>query len=237
VPSILALVSDVAKGLRASGTTYQPELGSVVPWRVDTVPDDPAAQVAYTIGLMNDGALDSAATPELQRDAETARTLGNGDVVTGAHTLVRSALRFREDADTAGWLQLPGNSDTVEVLTSPVDLSRAVAAGLQPAEDCDGYAMYVASVLLAAGVPCAYVTVAADPYQPGDYSHVYVAAYPAGRGRIVLDASHGEWAGWECPDQWNRKREWPLRRRRSHRLLALAILAAAAVFATRGVTQ
>jgi hypothetical protein len=70
--------------------------------------------------------------------------------------------------------------------------------------------MYVAALLAAAGIPCAFVTVAADPLDPAHFTHVYVAAYPAPGVRVAMDASHGDYAGWECPNRYGRRVEWPL---------------------------
>jgi hypothetical protein len=70
--------------------------------------------------------------------------------------------------------------------------------------------MYAAALLVAAGVSASFVTVAADEADPGRYSHVYVAAYPKGGGRVPLDASHGEYPGWEVESRYGRRREWPV---------------------------
>jgi hypothetical protein len=194
------------------GQTVQPELGGLVHFRVDAVPDDPDGQVRATIPLMRRYAVFSAATDEIRRDLVTASILGSGDILAGIHSFVHSSLEFRPDEATAAALPGIPNVDTmVEVLVPPVDLSRAIAAGRRPAEDCDGFSMYVAALLLAAGIDCAFVTVAADPAEPRNYSHVYVAARPAAGIRVPIDASHGDYAGWECPNRYGRRAEWPLR--------------------------
>jgi hypothetical protein len=72
--------------------------------------------------------------------------------------------------------------------------------------------MYVAALCESAGIPCGFVTVAADPADPSQYSHVYAVAYPKDefgrRVRVPIDASHGEYAGWEVPDRFNKRKEW-----------------------------
>ena len=216
-----------------TGTILQPELGGAVPFRVDTVPDAPDQQVAITINLMRRYALESAATPELRRDLELARQVGNGDVIAGIHALVRRGLRFRNDDETASSINSPHNATTVEVLVAPVDLSRAIEAGRQPAEDCDGFSMYCAALLYAAGIPCGFVTVAADPLAPGQFTHVYSVAWPDQDTRVPVDASHGDYAGWECPNRYGRRIEWPLVQPRHHPVIIAVLLVAAAWFATR----
>ena len=213
------------------GSTLQPELGGVVPFRVDTLPDDPDGQVAVTVAMMRAYALASATAQELQRDLETAGRMGNGDLLSGIHSFVRSGLQFRNDEATAFSLpQIPHRDTMVEVLVGPVDLSRAIAQGNRPAEDCDGFSMYVAALLEAAGIDSAFVTVAADPVDPSHYSHVYVVAFPAPDIRVPIDASHGHYAGWECPNRFGKRTEWPLKEQ-GHPFLVLGLLAAAALYA------
>lgn len=213
------------------GTTVHPELGGEIPFRVDSLPEDADGQVEQTIRLMCVYSLASADTPELQRDLTAAAQINPANIVDGIHRFVHSRLRFRQDEDTAAQLQgIPNSDTTIEVLVPPVDLSRAIAAGLQPAEDCDGFSMYVAALLTAAGIPCRFVTVAADPTEPTHYSHVYVAAYPDAE-RTSVDASHGDYAGWECPNRHGKRREWPVKGGTVHTFLMVGLIAAAAVFA------
>jgi len=97
----------------------------------------------------------------------------------------------------------------VEALIRPVDQ----CALDRPQGDCDDFAMYAAAHLIARGVPCAFVTVAADPEDSRIYSHVYLVAYPQSGPwagwRVPLDFSHGETLGWEV-QHLGRLREWPI---------------------------
>ena len=217
------------------GKTVHPELGEV-PYRLDQVSSNPDRQVDQTIRRMREYAILSALTPTIRQDLEQAFVLGDGDILTGVHRWVKGVMRFREDEDTVSRLDTPEPLETIEVLIPPMDLSAAVNAGISPAEDCDGFAMYVASLLAAAGIRCAFVAVAADPFDPTRYSHVYVAAYPELGMRVPLDASHGEYAGWECPNRFNKRREWPLQTERSTvwpAVIALGLIGGAAFVATR----
>jgi hypothetical protein len=80
--------------------------------------------------------------------------------------------------------------------------------------DCDDFSMYLAGILTVYGIPTAFCTVAASNKAPDQYSHVYVVAYPrnaqGSRGRVALDASHGEFAGWEVPNVFGKLKEWPV---------------------------
>lgn len=82
-----------------------------------------------------------------------------------------------------------------------------------PMGDCDDFSLLTASMLLAAGIPCSYLTIAADEKAPEKFSHVYVKAYLVdemveGKAReLVLDCSHGSYPGWEYQGAL-RKQEW-----------------------------
>ncbi len=78
-----------------------------------------------------------------------------------------------------------------------------------PMGDCDDYSLLLASMLLSAGLPASYVTVAANGKEPHVYSHVYTKTYVPGRGDYCLDASHGPFPGWEHNEVY-RKTVWPV---------------------------
>lgn len=208
-----------------TGVTTHPDLGNV-PFRSEMMSDSPDEQVAFTIQRMREYALLSASTPELQEDLAEAMHLGSGNVLVGVHRFVRDNLRFAEDESTVQSLSgyIPDRESTVESLIAPLDLSAAIRSGLWPSEDCDGFSMYVAALLEAAGIRCSFVTVAADHEDVARYSHVYVAAYPQKNVRVAIDASHGHHIGWEVPNRYGKIREWPLRSQNNN--WALIVLAA-----------
>jgi transglutaminase-like putative cysteine protease len=84
-----------------------------------------------------------------------------------------------------------------------------------PMGDCDDFSLLTASLLLGCGVPCSYVTIAADEETPEKFSHIYVKAYLTdevgtieGKPReLALDCSHGAYPGWEYQGAF-RKQEW-----------------------------
>ncbi len=121
-------------------------------------------------------------------------------------------MQFVEDEDTGSPFQsvIGRWHPVVETLVRPID--QAVAT--DPQGDCDDFEMYAAAHLLARGVPCSFVTVAANEQTPDEYSHVYLAAYPqdgprAGR-RVPLDFSHGPRLDWETENVFGKRREWPI---------------------------
>jgi hypothetical protein len=181
------------------------------------VGDDPDEQVADTISLMSRYVREDAGSPEVQAAAEEAAPAGE-DPLDGVFRYVKGLIRFQADEATAAPLQSRlaklglGEYPVVEVLIRPRDmLTWHRDTGSRQVGDCDDFVMLTAALLLAKGVDASFVTVAADPREPRQYSHVYVAAYPAGGGRVAMDTSHGAYAGWEVQDRVTRRTEWPIR--------------------------
>ncbi len=205
-----------------------PSFGGSVNYRVSVLPDDPDEQVADTIALMRRYVLEDA--PALAVEAQAALNAAPGESPEFAvWRWVRSRVSFVDDLTTArplGALDAP----VVEVLIRPVDLSAMCAnGGCRRVGDCDDFSMYVAALLVALGRRVSFVTVAADPVAPRQFSHVYVASYPP-EGRVALDASHGPSAGWETAHAW-RRQEWPINH--GHGLLLLLAAGAAAYVFSR----
>jgi len=204
-----------------------PVLGAVNV-RADIVPDGGDEQTAAVIRLMTEYAVQdsrSAAVRDAVREAQIAYPgLSPEEQI---FYYVRGRVRFVEDEVTALPIQTWYQEPIVEALIRPVDLlaQRPVAQG-----DCDDFSMLVAAMLLAQEIPCSYVTVAADPRDPRQFSHVYVASYRDGK-RFSVDASHGEYPGWEAESPY-RRTEWPVADEEMvrNRALALAIALAAGVY-------
>ncbi len=88
-----------------------------------------------------------------------------------------------------------GQAGHLQGLISPAVLIRMD----RPEGDCAIFSSCIAAFLQALGVPFEFVTVAANPSEPDVYSHVFLyAVMPDGR-RIPLDASHGDYPGWQVP--------------------------------------
>ena len=102
------------------------------------------------------------------------------------------ALEFSDHQQLLGvWLH---KFDELQLLISP----EALLKMRKPQGDCAVYTTLICAMLQACGVKWEIVTAAVNPKQPGIFSHVYPRAVMNGR-RLVLDASHGKYPGWEVP--------------------------------------
>jgi hypothetical protein len=166
----------------------------------EVLPDDPDRQVARTIDVMRQLALEDARSA-LVRDIARQFPAGERGCAEAAFWFVRGLVRFQRDAQLVP--DVPFAPDIIEVLIRPADLLAMDA----PRGDCDDFCMALASLLVARGIRCSFATVAADPRDPGRYSHVYVVAHLAG-GDLALDASHGRRPGWEVRNAYGKRRLW-----------------------------
>lgn len=197
------------------GVVYHPDFGSEVGYQFDWLPDHPDGQVRRSIGRILDYVRADVSEPIIQRQAaelmrrgrETGGRSPDWGCALALWNWVKSNIRFKHDSAIAEAAQFddPRVADVVEVLIRPADQARLIEerGGV---EDCDGFEMYAACLLLAMGIPSALVTVSADPREPGRYTHVYLVAYLDGQ-RVPMDFSHGPYPGWECPNA-GRLKEW-----------------------------
>lgn len=119
------------------------------------------------------------------------------DVIHRVWTWIKQRVRFVPDSVNAGYVTSSPN--VAEVLIRPIDLVLMQDA----AGDCDDFSMLGAAIFRALGIPVCFCTVAADPSQPDQYSHVYL--YVDGS---PFDASHGTYQGWECPNRFGKIQFW-----------------------------
>ena len=195
------------------GTVVHPDLGAVN-YELTQVSDDPDTQVSDVIGIMSRYACEDSGSisPDVIQAAVT------GDALTDTWNYLSRfhgsrGMQFVRDEKTANQCSLGIQqwNPVVETLIRPVDEAGLAA----PFGDCDDFAMYGAAHLLALGVPCSFVTVAAMAENPAIYSHVYLVAYPnsgpyAGE-RVALDLSHGSHLGWEVANMFGKRKEWPVK--------------------------
>jgi hypothetical protein len=181
-------------------------------WEATLTGDDPDQQVADTIDLMRRYVQEDYATPDVKEEAVLAVLYGSNPL-DGIFYHVKRMIRFQPDEMTSNLAKgLGGAIPVVEVLIRPRDMVTfpVDTGGMGRVGDCDDYAMLTAALLKARGIDCSFVTVAADPRVPGQYSHVYVAAYPKDGGRVPMDTSHGAAPGWEVEENVTRREEWPI---------------------------
>jgi len=166
---------------------------------LEALPDGDG-QTERTIGRMWELATADATTSFIRGIADQL-PFSEREFADGVWWLVRSLVRFRRDIDLAP--DIPQRAEVVEVLIRPLDLvDMARSRG-----DCDDFSMLAGALLLARGVPFSFATVAADPRDPSQYSHVYVVAHLKDGDR-ALDASHGFYPGWETPNRFGKRKLW-----------------------------
>lgn len=192
--------------MNALKTTEHPELGLI---RFEVTPTSvfPDWQVEDTVSLMGRYAREDARTQEIQEDAEHAIALGGGDPLLGVFKKAKQSLTFRNDQESL-FLVRPDESDDVEMLIRPVDVSLFNRRGIKPFGDCDDFAMYSASLLTALGISNSFRTVAANPLAPSQFSHIYTVAFLPDGNEVVMDTSHGPVVGWEAPNELGRVKTW-----------------------------
>jgi hypothetical protein len=196
---------------------FHPAFGHEI--NVDATPlsEDPDTQVAQVIDMMVTYSDVDSNAPEIRADALRACAMANGDCIRGNFDDVKRSIRFVQDEDTGepftAWLKQAHDGDGIpEVLVRPVDMRRMA----DPQGDCDCFATTMRARLLSLGIPAGFVTVAVDPDDPGRFSHVYNfadcsggACGPMWNGRVPLDTSHGAYPGWEAPNPYHKRAEWP----------------------------
>ena len=88
-----------------------------------------------------------------------------------------------------------GRGEELELLIAPSVLVRADAK----AGDCDDFTMLACAMLSCLGVPSLIKTFKCDRSEPWRWSHVCAAAVLEDGSIFPLDASHGDYPGWEVP--------------------------------------
>lgn len=118
---------------------------------------------------------------------------------------IKSHISFVEDETTNQYLGMTSEqANDTELLITPESL----LSMNHPQGDCDDFSTLCASMLLALGFHCAFVTIAADSTMPKMLSHVYVKAWLEDENRgLYMDCSHGPVPGWEH-SAYTRKVEW-----------------------------
>jgi transglutaminase-like putative cysteine protease len=204
------------------GSLHHPSIGRTVRYEAREIPDYGDEQVAAVIRFMREYVAKDADSPEIQALAQrlVADCQSEREALCRVWQHVHDKIRFDRDENIGQPVQplLPDRykdkGEIVEVLIRPLDMATMCEGvpGCTLVGDCDDYVMYVLALLSALGIKAKLVTVAANDRDPGQFSHVYVAAYLKDGSRVALDASHGEYCGWEvAPGHCYRKEEWELR--------------------------
>jgi hypothetical protein len=164
---------------------------------------DPFEATAQTVEYMCRLIRDSLADGVVQR--ATGDACGAVASPEAVWSWVKSHLRFvHHQKLLVAWLGAP---DELQLLIRPDALLKM----REPKGDCAVYTCLVCAMLDCCGLPWEIVTVAVDPRQPAIFSHVYPRAILADGRRVVLDASHGQYPGWEVPaEHMSAKQVWDM---------------------------
>ncbi len=131
--------------------------------------------------------------------------------IGGIFQWVKRHVQFVEDETVLA--QVWGYGADKELLIHPSKLLTMP----RPQGDCDDFSMLVASMVLASqsltgiNMGVEFVTIAVDDNHPDRWSHVYTLVELEDGSRIPIDASHGEYVGWEA-DGVYRKQYYPVTR-------------------------
>ncbi len=187
------------------------------PFRIP-VSSDPDTATAETVAVMCDhirkGALDagvqSAAMQAVNQFAGMADVgLGPGSVGAAAFWWCKHFLKFVHHEFIIR--QRLGEAGHLQGLISPEVIVNQIANGERPAGDCAIYSDCVAAFLRVFGVPFEVVTVAVNPEEPTVFSHVFIYEVRPDGSRLPLDASHGEYPGWQVPTAHvSRRQVWDM---------------------------
>ena len=155
--------------------------------------------ILYMCGLVRESGSDPA-VQEAAQDAVKRFAVLVGDSTSAAGKAecvwwwVKHALKFIHHQKL---MQLWGVGDghELQLLINP----GAVLRMEKPRGDCAVFTTLICAMLDQLGVPWEIVTVAVNPNEPDIFSHVYPRAILETGMRLVLDASHGKYPGWEVP--------------------------------------
>jgi len=176
---------------------YHPGFGASVGFKLEPLSNDPDQATAETVTRMDQYAVEDSQSPIIAAAVHDATGGGSLDrVANDVFWWIKRHVRFVPDAELARPLwngQAEWVPEETEVLIRPRDLLRM----RDPQGDCDDFSMLAKAMLLAAGIPTNFVTVAADRSAPDVFSHVYVESDLAGVD-VPLDTSHGPRVGWEA---------------------------------------
>jgi hypothetical protein len=166
---------------------------------------DPDTATAQTIRIMCGHAKRAAKDPLLQQTAAQAVSQFGGlagdtddaaaQVACAAWWWHKLYVKFLLH-DFLIWKHL-GEQGHLQGLISPEILIRMQ----KPEGDCAIFSMSIAAMLTCYGIPYEFVTVKVNRREPHEYGHVYLYAVVAGGRRIPLDASHGNYPGWQVPTE------------------------------------
>lgn len=177
---------------------------------MDITPTDPLNNdnsVRDTIALMSGHASNASNSWQVKQALDNAGAndprLSEEECIQRIFDFIHSNVRFVEDpTQLANMFQQPGNK---ELLITP----QVLISMDNPMGDCDDFSMLSCAMLMAKGIRCDFVTIAANRSQPSEFSHVYCQVTAKDGTVIPFDSSHGGYPGWETGSIY-RKQVWPV---------------------------
>lgn len=169
--------------------------------------NDSDRSVADTVALMGTHARNASSSSQVKNALQEAGALQAGltedQVIERVFNYVKGRVQFVEDdVQLAKMFNQPDSKELL--ITPPVLLSMG-----SPKGDCDDFSMLICSMLMAKGISCDFVTIAANRNQPTEFSHVYNMVRTRDGRNIPVDSSHGKAVGWEKLGV-TRKQIWPV---------------------------
>lgn len=179
---------------------------------VRTNPYDNLTSTTDTINKMIGLVQQNVSSPTIQKALDEIELgLGNNtsaeDWCRGIFWYVKKHVKFATDEHTLVQdLGIQDLEDGKELLFSPSYLLQMPT----PTGDCDDFSTLIATLLIAAGVQQVFFcTVAADSKDPSAFTHVFVRVMLSNGKMLALDASHGQYPGWETKNQF-KQINWPI---------------------------
>lgn len=117
-------------------------------------------------------------------------------IAAGCWDWCKRNIEFVPDDVLLFWeLGIPPSAEELERLASPAVLARM----RKRQGDCDDFVMMLCAMVLSVGVPPAIKTFKCDHKQPWRWSHVCAGVILEDGSLFPLDASHGDYPGWQVP--------------------------------------
>ena len=183
---------------------------------ISTNPTDNFQSTQDTIAEMRQLVIESLPSPEVQAASVEILTKINKatpteqDIIRGVYWWVKNHIQFTQDENILmqelGYRNLGTGKD---LLISPILMLQYIKQGNAYGE-CDDFSTLLATLLIYMGVQNVYFcTIAADRVEPDFFSHVYVKAVLMDGSIIPLDASHGQYPGWQTGNIF-KSMEWSI---------------------------
>jgi hypothetical protein len=171
-----------------------------------TNPNDSDKSVADTVALMGTHANNACSSQQIKEALQQAginNSTNEDEAIRKIFHWIKGEVTFIQDEDHLRKMFYDPESKEL-LITPPALLSMS-----NPSGDCDDFSMLACAMLMAKGVKCDFVTVAANSSFPREFSHIYCMVATRDGRNIPFDASHGKKVGWETARAF-RKQVWPV---------------------------